>query len=71
MIIRKAMSIIRRILNVNYFVVLLFFGCLDGLEHVEEDVRTTRPGMEMRERMKQSILELDDGGDLIQNNSTR
>ncbi len=64
------MSIIRWILNVNYFVVL-FFGCLDGLEHVEEDVRTITPGMVMRERMKQSILELDDGGDLMQKNATR
>ncbi len=69
---KRAMSvIIRRILGANFVVLLLFFGCLDGLEHVEVDTSATRTGMVMQENMKQSILEIDDGGDLIQNNATR
>ncbi len=68
---RRATNVIRRILSSNFVVLLIFFGCLDGLEHVEEDTSAATTGMVMRENMKQSILELDDGGDLIQNNATR
>eukprot|EP01084_Bolivina_argentea_P254498 427852_1 len=68
---KRATNVIRRILRANFVVLLIFFGCLDGLELVEEDTSATTTGMAMRENMKQSILELDDGGDLIQNNATR
>ncbi len=67
---RRATSVIRWTLSVNFVILVIFFGRLHGLEYVEEYTATT-PRMVMMEDMEQSILNLDDGGNLIDNNATR